>query len=524
MDIHDRLQVPDFAVIGGYVVLLVALGIRVSIRRRHEEDQFLANRTFGWFNIGLSIFATNVTPAIMIASAGAAYRTGMATAAFEWLAWPFLMLLAMIFAPHYLNNKVATMPEFVRRRFGPRSAEFLSWYALFSTLVIWLGGTLYVGALLLSQIMNWPLWLSSVILMGLSTFLTVAGGLAAVIVTDTFQSLLIIAGAVLLVVLGVCHIGGLDRLRAGVPPERWAVFRSASDPSYPWHAMLLGYPVLGIWFWCTDQTIVQRVLAARDLKQAQLGSLFTAFIKVLTPFLFTLPGILCFVLHPDLKDPDKAFMTMVARHLPPGLVGLMVAVLVAALISTINAGLNSFRTIFTLDVYMRKIHPGASPRHLRMVGRVTTFVIALCSVGITLFLQNADRNLFDLGQSMMGYFAPPMAAVFLVGVLWGRATATAAFWTLCIGSASCVTVGIMEFCKLPYAGFWPHFLLLVFLLFACVSAFMIVLSLLTRNAVFEERFPPLLQAYRGSACDVRAVWVGWAVMGVLMVGLYTLFS
>ncbi len=524
MEIYGRLRALDFVVIAAYVILLIVIGIYVSIRRRHEEDQFLANRSFGWFNVGLSIFATNVTPAIMIAAASAAYATGMATANFEWLAWPFLMLLAMVFAPHYLNTKITTMPQFVRRRFGPRAAEFLSWYALLSILIVWLGGTVYTGSLLLSQIMNWPLWVSAGTLMGTSTILTVAGGLAVIIVTDSFQSILIILGAALLTIIGLGEVGGLDRLLEAVPAERWTLFRPASDPSYPWHAVLLGYPVLGIWFWCTDQTIVQRVLAARNLKQGQLGVLFTGFLKIATPFLFTLPGILCFVLHPGLEDPDKAFMTMVCNHMPAGIVGLVVVVLIAALVSTINAGLNSFRTIFTLDIYVRKLHPNASPRHIRSVGRVTTLCIALVSVGIALFLQTSGKNLFDLGQSMMAYLAPPMAAVFLVGVLWRRATATAALYTLTIGSASCLGVGIMEFCKFPYGGFWPHYLLLTFTLFVCVSSFMIVLSLLTRNADCEERFPTLAEAYRLNGRDVRSVWSGWVVMGVIMLGLYVFFN
>lgn len=524
MDIYGHLKVLDFVVIAAYVVLLIALGIHVSIRRRHEDDQFLANRSFGWFSVGLSIFATNITPAIMIAAASAAYATGMVTANFEWLAWPFLMLLAMLFAPHYLNTRITTMPQFVRRRFGPRAAEFLSWYALLSTIVVWLGGTLYAGSVLLSQIMNWPIWASAGALIGIATFLTISGGLAVVIVTDSFQSILIIAGAALLTILGLSEVGGLDRLLESLPPERWTLFRPASDPEYPWHAMLLGYPVLGIWFWCTDQTIVQRVLAARDLKQGQLGALFTGFLKITTPFLFILPGIVCFVLHPGLDDPDQAFMTMVANYLPEGMVGLIVAVLIAALISTLNAGLNSFRTIFTFDIYVRKLYPEASPHHLKNVGRITTLGIAVVSMGIALFLQTTDKNLFDLGQGMIASFAPPMAAVFLVGVLWPRATATAAFYTLIVGSVCSLSIWFMDFNNYPGKDFWPHYMFRAFLLFVGISFFMLVLSLLTRNAECEERFPTLAEVYRRSERRGRGVWLGWAVLGVVMLGLYGFFS
>ena len=233
VDICAQLHALDFGVIGLYLLLLVSIGVFVSYRRRGEDDQFLAGRSFGWFNVGLSIFGTNISPSFLIASASAAYATGMVTANFEWLAWPFLLLLAMVFAPHYLNTRISTMPQFIRRRFGPRAAEFLSWYALLSTVVLWLGGALYAGGLLLSQIMAWPLWVCVTALMAVAVFLTVAGGLAVVMVTDSFQSILMILGAGALTLVGFSHIGGLDRLLDAVPPERWALLRPASDPAYP---------------------------------------------------------------------------------------------------------------------------------------------------------------------------------------------------------------------------------------------------------------------------------------------------
>ncbi|MBN1491534.1 MAG: sodium/solute symporter, partial [Phycisphaerae bacterium] len=449
---------------------------------------------------------------------------GMVTANFEWLAWPFLMLLAMVFAPHYLNMRISTMPEFVRRRFGPHAAEFLSWYALLATVVSWLGATLYVGSLLLSQIMGWPLWVSAVALMSVATFLTVAGGLAVVIVTDSFQSILMIAGAAIMAAIGFSHVGGLDRLLEAVPADRWALLRPTNDPDFPWHAMLLGYPVIGIWFWCTDQTIVQRVLGARNLTQGQRGALFTGFLKIVTPFIFILPGIFCFVLHPNLADPNTAFMTMVSNYLPAGMVGLIVAVLIAALVSTIDSGLNSFSTIFTLDIYVRRFRPDASPRHIKTVGRLVTIVTAAVAIGLALALTRSQRDLFSLLQSIIGYFAPPMAAVFLIGVLWRRATSTAALSTLVIGSAASLTIGFMDIFHYPSKGYWPHFLLMAFYLFAGMCAFMIVVSLLTRHAACEEALPTPAEAYRVSGTRTRGVWLGWAVLGAIMLGLYVLFD
>jgi len=525
-----QLQQLDILVIVTYLVTVIGIGITVSYRRRNEDDQFLAGQSFGWFNVGLSIFGTNIGPSFMIATASAAYATGMAIASFEWMAWPFLMLLAMVFAPHYLNTQVATMPQFIRRRFGPGAADFLSWYALLSTLVLWLGGALYAGGLLLSQILDCPLWCSVTALVSVATFLAVAGGLAVVMVTDSFQSILMIVGSATMTIIGFHHVGGLDQLLEQVSPERWAILRPASDADYPWHAMLLGYPVLGVWFWCTDQTIVQRVLGARDLKQGQLGLLFTGFLKIATPLIFTLPGIFCFVLHPNLDDPDKAFITMVTNYLPVGMVGLIVAVLMAALISTIDSGLNSFSTIFTLDIYQRKFRPDASPKQIKNVGRIVTIGIALLSIGIALSMQTVGKNLFDLMQSIIAYFAPPMASVFLLGVLWRRATASAALWTLICGSTVSISVGAVDFFKKPIANQFgieihlPHFLLMAFYLFAGITLFMVVLSLLTKNAPCEGHLPSPAEACRQTGTKTFGVWVGWALLALIMSGIYFLFQ
>ncbi len=526
-----KLTTLDVVVLLGYVSLLVGIGIFVSYRRRHEDDQFLAGRSFGWFNVGLSIFGTNISPSFLIASASAAYATGMVTANFEWLAWPFLMLLAMIFAPHYLKMQIGTMPQFVRKRFGSSPATFLTFYALLSTVVLWLGGTLYAGGKLLSQIMDWPLVWAVFALIFVATFLTVSGGLAVVMVTDSFQSILILLGAGCLSVLALHEAGGLSRVLAIVPPERWTLLRPASDPNYPWYTILLGYPVLGIWFWCTDQTIVQRVLGARNLHQGQLGAQFAGFLKILTPLVFTIPGFVCFVLHPHLDDPDKAFMIMVSNYMPAGLIGMIIAVLIAALISTVDSGLNSFSTIYTLDIHKRWIKPNATPQELKLTGRITTIVIAALSMGIAMSMAKSDKNLFDLLQSIIAYFAPPMSAVFLVGILWKRATATAAMITLCGGSAVSLGIGIIDFFKKPLGDMLgrkivlPHFLLISFILFVLLCLVMFVVSLLSRHSEDEQELCSLRAAHKDiDPKGVRTVWLGWYILAGIMAGIYLLFD
>ena len=548
MDIHDKLQTLDFIVIVVYVVTLITIGMWVSFRRRGAEDLFLGGRSQGWGVVGLSIFGTNVNPSFLISSCSVAYVSGFAAANFEWLAWWLMMLLAMLFVPYYLKTRVSTMPEFILRRFGRGAHTFLSYYALFTTIVSWLGLVLYTGGLLFSQIMGWPLWLSLLVLMAIATSFTIIGGLAAVMITDAFQTVLMIAGAAGLTAIGLYKVGGVSGLVSQVPESYWILLRSGPEAEYPWHAMLLGYGVAGIWFWCSDQTIVQRVLGAKDLRNAQLGTVFAAFLKILPPFLFLLPGILCFLLLPDLDDPDKAFATMIVHHLPTGMVGLIVAVLIAALISTIDSGLNSFSTVFTLDIYKRSIRPEASPREVKFVGRMGTLAAAALAIGVALTMANFDRGLFDMIQSVIGFIAPPVSAVFLIGVLWRRATSTAALLTLIVGSIVSITIG---FCHL--SGFdgaelsrwvgahvsetaggqldawignlvWDHFLLVSFYLFAGICLFLVVVSLMTRNSPNEERLPSLRETYKDQKSSSKLIWTLWGLLAVCMAVIYVIFN
>jgi len=524
MDIHAKLRPLDFAVILAYLVALLAIGMWVSFRRKGAEDLFLGGRSLGWFNIGMSIFGTNVNPSFLIASCGAGYASGMVPANFEWLAWWLLLLLSSLFVPHYLNTRISTMPQFIERRFGSAAHEFLSWYALFTTTVMWLAATLYAGGVLLGQIMSWPLWFSVVFLTVISASFTVTGGLAAIAVTDSFQSVIMILGAAALTVIGLVHVGSLDALLAGVPPDRWRLIRPAADPEFPWPAMFLGYPVMGVWFWCTDQTIVQRVLGAKDLRQGQLGTVFMGFLKILPPFIFILPGILCFVLHPHLLNQDQAFATMVTNYLPVGMVGLIIVVLVAAAISTVAGGLNSFSTLFTLDIYVKKFRPAATQKEIRWLGQISTIVAAALSIACALAMGSFGKDLFNLIQAIIGFVAPPMAAVFVVGILWKRATAKAAIWTLVAGSLVSISVGLCHMTDWPSKTFWPHYLLLSFYLFVGICAFMIVVSLATRKSPVEEDLPTLRETYAVQGGQSRLLWILWGILAAIMVGIYALFE
>jgi len=521
------LTLIDLGIIVLYLGALWGIGLYVAYRHRKHAADFMLNRHYSWFNIGSSIFATNIGPSFLLGSASAAYAAGMATANFEWLAWIFLFLLGAVCAPYYIRMRITTMPEFIRRRFGKQAADFLSAYGLFTVVIMWIGGDLFVGGKLMHQLLGYPEWACMVALALVFMTFTVAGGFSAVMVTDTAQAILMIGSMLVLNVICFTHVGSLQSLADKVPGDFWQLFRPADDTKYPWTAIALGYPIIGFWFWCTDQTIVQRMLGARDLKQAQLGTVYTGFLKILPPFLFMMPGIFCLVLQPGLDNPDKAFMTMLQAYMPVGMLGLMIAVLFAASVAGVAGGLNAFSTIFTMDIYKPKLRPQATDQHLKSVSQVTIVVVTLFAVGAAFFMQGSKKNIFDTLQGIICYFAPPMASVFLFSLVWKRVTAAAVRVTLCVGTAVCLTVGYLSLRELLPKSPWTHFMMLTFCLFVFCALLLLVVSLLTRHSSYEES---LEAARTGAAADAagkgagKLAWLLWAGLAVVMAGLYVGFQ
>ncbi len=523
MEINTKLHSLDFLVIAIYLIVLVAIGMWVSFKNREANDLFLGGRSLKWPVVGLSIWGTNIGPSSLIGAAGIAYSSGMVAASFEWYAWVFLFLLAMLFIPLYSKTKISTLPQFIKKRYGETAYTYFSYYSLFTIVILWLGGTLYAGGLLFGQIMGWPTWASVIFLMIIATSFTAMGGLLAVMITDSFQTILIIIGSTVLVVIAFLEIGGLERVIAGVPADYWSLIQSDNTP-YPWYAILLGYPVMGIWFFCTDQTIVQRVLGAKNRVEGQRGALFAGYLKILTPFLFMLPGIFCFILHPDLNNPDEAFVFMVANYLPIGMTGLIIAVLVAALISSVDSGLNSFSTIFTLDIYSPK-YKSTSPQKLKTVGRLVTVGAAIIAILFALAMETVAKDLFTLLQSIIAFIAPPISAVFIVGTAWKKASERAAIAVLTYGAAISLGVGYCQVKQITFGLFpeWPHFLLLSFFLFLLMVLIMIITSLLSTDKTDRSEMFSLKPDRSGSEKS-GGIWMGWIILAIIMLGIYIVFG
>ena len=301
------------------------------------------------------------------------------------------------------------------------------------------------------------------------------------------------------------------------------MFKSSNDPEYPWHAVVFGYAVVAIFFFCIDQTIVQKVLAAKSTGQGQKGVLFTAFLKILMPVIFILPGIMAFILYPGLQNTDEAYLKIVTGILPVGMIGLMVAVMLAALINTIAAGLNSFSTVFTLDVY-KKYHPEVSEHKTKNVGQIVTILVAIVAILLSILFSLAGKDLFEISQGLLNFFAPPLSVVFIVGILWKRATPKAAEVTLLGGGAMSVFVGIAYFSDYPHARFWPNFLILSLYMFLILLVLMVIVSLLTKP-VPEKALPPLGKSQvLSERKSTRLIWGLWLILAVIMVGLYILFN
>jgi solute:Na+ symporter, SSS family len=525
-DIHELLKPVDFIIVGIYLVILIGIGYWVSFikKRNKEENLFLAGRSLGWGSIGLTMWGTNVGPSMLIASASIGYTTGIVAGNFAWYAFVFIFLLALVFAPRYLEAGVLTLPEYMGKRFGPSTRKILAWYSMVTILISWLALTLFAGGILVGQILNLPLWLSVIVLVLIAAFFTIAGGLKAIAYTNVFQMLLLIVVSLVLTVVAVHKAGGLLSIYEQTPGNYWNLLRPMDDPNYPWLAIVLGYPIMGVWFWCTDQSMVQSVLGARNLHQGQLGANFTGWLKILDVALFIIPGIVCFILFPDLKDPDEAYMTMVTRLFPAGMTGLVMAVLIAALVSTIDSALNSLSTVFTMDIFVKKYRPEATQKEIIKIGRIVTMAGAFIAVFMTLAIDHIKGlNLFDVFQAVLGFIAPPMSVVFLFGVLWKRTTTKAANFALSFGTVFSIGTGIFYLWIFPSETytFWPHFLLLSFLIF-------VILSFLTWMIVVLDKDSKTEQKHELSCKNLpkpdKKVWAFWIALILVMIGFYVFFN
>ncbi len=442
----------DWLIVVAYFIVLAGIAAWSSRRTQTTEDYFLAGRNLPWFVVGCSLLASNIGSEHIVGLAGNGATSGMAMAHWELHAW-IMLLLAWVFVPFYYRSGVFTMPEFLERRFDSRSRWTLSIVSLVAYVITKVSVTVYAGAVVFMTVLpdtfgspENAFWVGALTTVVLTGIYTVVGGLRAVVYTEVAQTALLLGGSVFITVFGLQQLGGWGELQSVLSedPGRFALWRPLSDPEFPWLGVMIASPIIGIWYWCTDQYIVQRTLAARNLTEARRGAIFGGFLKVLPVFVFLVPGLIGYALHTrgviaipagpngDVNG-DMVFPTMVASLLPAGMRGIVVAGLLSALMSSLASLFNSCATLFTVDIY-DKIRPGRSQRELVRVGRIaTSIVVVLGIIWIPVMRLVSQGGLYQYLQSVQGYLAPPIAATFLLGLFFTRINARGAFAGLMIG-------------------------------------------------------------------------------------------
>jgi len=441
------------------VYFLVLIGIVMSVVRKEQEsvaEYFLAGRNLGWFVIGASIFASNIGSEHVVGLAGTAASSGMVMGHYELHSW-IILLLGWVFVPFYMRSNVFTMPEFLEKRYSSESRWILSIISLIGYVLTKVSATVYAGAVVFQTLMGVEFWSGALMIVLLTGAYTIIGGLRAVIYTDALQAIVLILGSLTISVMGLIKIGGWDSLVNNVGADHFNMFLPADHPEYPWIGMVFAPPIIGIWYWCTDQYIVQRVLAAKNQSEALKGTIFGGYLKILPIFLFFIPGLIAYAMlnsgQLNYESSDQAFPTLVKELLPSGMRGLVAGGLLAALMSSLSSVFNSCSTLFTMDIY-KKIRPNKTEKELITVGRIATGVVVISGILWIPFMKIISGELYTYLQSVQAYIAPPIAAVFLMGIFWQRINSQGALACLVIGFSVGMTRLILEINKSSLTGFW----------------------------------------------------------------------
>lgn len=571
---HSNIETPDLIIIVIYLAGIVGLGCWVGLRRHKGQgtgkDYFLAGGKLTWPIIGLALFSTNISTIHLVSLAQEGYDNGLAYGNFEWMAPFTLIILSLFFAPFYIRSRVATLPDFLEMRYSRACRDWLAVLSIISAVFIHIGFSLYTGAIVLQGMFGINLYVSIVMTAALTGLYTILGGLMAVVITESIQTVVLLAGAICITAIAYSQVGGWTGLSEAVEPVKLTVMRSADDSSnLPWYSVLLGYPVIGIWYWCADQTIVQRVLGAKDENHARIGPLFAGFIKILPVFIFVLPGLICLALvnqgrlnADGMKDLDigaevvvdeqavavaggrldlqgKALTAggkefSIAEHdayIDEGILyidgraakntqdtyGFMIrellppglrGLLAAALLAALMGTVSgALNSTATLFSYdlFKRWKPDVDDHRLVVIGRVVTFVAMIAAI-LWSPLLGRFGSIFQGINAMISYIAPPITVVFLWGVLWRRSSALAAQLTLYIGSVLGAVVFVLDWYK-DVTGWDVPFMLAAFYLFAVCSVILVVISLLSPHQ-HTDQSERLVWANPLAALKAENAWRG----------------
>ena len=534
-----KISLIDLFILIAYLLLIILIGI-LSARRRKlsSEGFFLAGRSLNWAMIGAALFAANISTIHMVGLAANGFKDGIVWGNFEWMATFLLIILAIFFAPFYYKNKVSTLPEFLEKRYGPKSRSFFALLVIITALFSHIGISLYAGAVVLKTFFGIEIMVSIIVISFITTLYSILGGLRAIVVIETFQSVILIGGAALLTILaigmlpdiGVASVAGLKEV---LKPGQLDILQTGKETILPWYAILLGYPVLGIYYWCADQTIVQKVLGAKRMTDAQNGPIFAGFLKILPVFIMVFPGILAYALFRDkISDPNDTLMVLISNVLPKGLIGLMTAALLAALMSTISAALNSVGTLVSLDI-LKRIRPSTPDRIVLRTGRITSIVVIILAISWSPWIGRFE-SIFDAISVILSMLSPPVAAVFLMGILSRRGNDRVALFTMVFGLLAGTIVFCLDFEPIAGAkyisnGLGIPFLMQAWWLFVLCTLFHIIMGYISRPKPYEEVKDLIFirDTIRGLGSRIKGlsdyrIWAGLLLL--IMIGLYIYFA
>lgn len=529
----------DLIIILAYLCIIILIGI-ISSRRKKvtSEGFFLAGRSLNWGMIGAALFAANISTIHMVGLAANGFKDGIVWGNFEWMATFLLIILALFFAPFYFKNKVSTLPEFLEKRYGPKTRSFFAFIVIITALFSHIGVSLYAGAVVLKTFFGVDIMVSILVISFITTLYSILGGLRAIVVIETFQSVILIGGAALLTILSIGMLGdqgihSMEELKAVLRPGQLDILQSGKDSILPWYAILLGYPVLGIYYWCADQTIVQKVLGAKTMSDAQNGPLFAGFLKILPVFIMVLPGILAYALFSDkIENPNDTLMVLISNVLPSGLIGLMTAALLAALMSTISAALNSVGTLVSLDI-VKRIRPSTPDKILLRTGRIASVVVIILAISWSPWIGRFE-SIFDAISIVLSMLSPPVASVFIMGILSSRGNDKVALSTMIFG----LTAGTIVFCldfdpisgsKLITDGLGVPFLMQAWWLFVLCIVFYLVMSFYSKSRPLAEIqhlifTKETLRGFKSRITSIKDPRIWAALLFVIMILLYIYFG
>jgi SSS family solute:Na+ symporter len=508
----------DWVVIVFYFLLVFGVAIWSAWRERASagttKDYFLAGRDAGWFLVGASLFASNIGSEHLVGLAGTGAASGVAVAQFEVLASLILLILGWFFVPFYLSSGVFTMPEFLERRYSSSARWYLAVISIIAYVLTKISVTIAAGGIVFEALMGVSFWTGAMIVVVITGIYTIFGGLRAVLYTDLLQTFVLIGGAVAVTLIGLSALGGWGAMTQAVGPGFMDMWKPMTDPNFPWTGILFGAPILGVWYWCTDQFIVQRTLAAKNEDHARRGTIFAGYLKLLPLFIFVIPGLVAYALSRSgrlqLAAPDQALPALVAALLPAGIRGLVVAGLLAALMSSLSGVFNSTSTLVTLDVYKR-LRPNASERQLVLFGQgMTALLVGFGLLWIPL-MRLISGQLYQYLQSVQAYISPPIAAVFLLGVMWRRLNSTGAMAALLSGFVLGMGRLVAELNKASLDGLLLSFATINFLhfavlLFAICSVVLVTVSLLTPAPAPEKTTGLTYATKPATASTSDAAW------------------